>query len=161
MSETIRPLLDRIDILNQIREDYDVSFQIAVVPMIYGGNGESDPCLAPSLEVMEFCVATQTKLDIDMYFFCEEDERLGREEMAREDEQRAKELAKKSLGDIIREYRLKNGMTQEALAAALFVTPQAISKWEKGQSSPDINLLLSLAKTLQIGVDQLLGGDRR
>ncbi|MBQ7337860.1 MAG: helix-turn-helix transcriptional regulator [Clostridia bacterium] len=71
------------------------------------------------------------------------------------------EFAKKSVGEIIREARQKKGMTQDALAVQLHVTPQAISKWETGQTAPDINLLIPLSKALGLGVDQLLGGDRR
>ena len=76
-------------------------------------------------------------------------------------EQLAKDLTKKSIGEIIREHRTKKGLTQDALAAALYVTPQAVSRWETGQTTPDINLLLPLSKLLGLGVDQLLGGDRR
>ena len=61
----------------------------------------------------------------------------------------------------IRRLRREKGMTQEALAQAVGVSPQAISKWETGQTMPDITLLLPLSKELGIGVDLLLGGDRR
>ena len=61
----------------------------------------------------------------------------------------------------IRRLRREKGLTQEALAQAIGVTPQAISKWETGQTMPDITLLLPLSKELGIGVDLLLGGDRR
>ena len=71
------------------------------------------------------------------------------------------EFAKKSIGEIIRETRQKKGLTQDALAALLHITPQAISRWETGQTAPDINLLIPLSKALGLGVDQLLGGDRR
>ena len=71
------------------------------------------------------------------------------------------EFAKKSIGEIIREARQKKGLKQDALAALLHVTPQAISRWETGQTAPDINLLIPLSKALGLGVDQLLGGDRR
>ena len=71
------------------------------------------------------------------------------------------EFAKKSIGEIIREARQKKGLKQDALATALHVTPQAISRWETGQTAPDIHLLIPLSKALGLGVDQLLGGDRR
>ena len=70
-------------------------------------------------------------------------------------------MNEKTIGEKIREHRLKKGLTQDALAAELHVSPQAISKWETGQTSPDINLLLPLARILEISVDQILGGDRR
>lgn len=65
IKETIQPLLDKIDILNQIREENDVSFHLEIVPYLCSTN--STPCLAPSLEVMDFCTATRTEIDIDLY----------------------------------------------------------------------------------------------
>lgn len=70
-------------------------------------------------------------------------------------------MQEKSTGEKIREYRLKKGMTQDALAVELHVSSQAVSKWEKGQTMPDISLLLPLSRILEIGVNDLLGGDRR
>ena len=61
----------------------------------------------------------------------------------------------------IRRLRRERGLTQEALAQAIGVSPQAISKWETGQTMPDITLLLPLSKELGIGVNELLGGNRR
>ena len=61
----------------------------------------------------------------------------------------------------IRRLRREKGLTQEALAQAMGVSPQAISKWETGQTMPDITLLLPLSKVLGIGVNELLGGNRR
>ncbi len=65
-----------------------------------------------------------------------------------------------NIGKTIRTNRISLGYTQESLANELHVSAQAISKWEKGLSMPDINLLIPLSKALNIGVDQLLGGDR-
>ncbi len=65
MKETIAPLLDKIDILNEIREENDVNFYLEVVPYLYPNN--YTPILAPSLEVMDFCTATRTEIDIDLY----------------------------------------------------------------------------------------------
>ena len=53
-------------------------------------------------------------------------------------------------------YRKKAGLTQSQLAAALMVTPQAVSKWEKG-SYPDSELLPLLARTLGVSLDSLFG----
>ena len=72
MRKTISGLLDKIDVLNQIRNDYDVSFYLEVVPEIYVN--DINPCLAPSLDVIDFCHATRTEIDIDLYIFSSEDE---------------------------------------------------------------------------------------
>ncbi len=70
-------------------------------------------------------------------------------------------MQENSIGAKIREYRQKKGLTQDALAAELHVSSQAVSKWENGQTMPDISLLLPLSKVLGIGLNDLLGGDRR
>lgn len=65
MQATIAPLLGKIDVLNKIRSNYDVAFVLEIVPTVYTGNRE--PCLAPSLNVIDFCHATRTEIDIDLY----------------------------------------------------------------------------------------------
>ena len=67
----------------------------------------------------------------------------------------------KAIGTIIREYRTAKGMTQEQLGRALFVTKQAVSKWENGKTTPDIDTLRKLADILSIPREELLGGTVR
>ena len=67
MRKTISMLLDKIAILNQIREENDVKFFLVIVPSIYVD--DINPCLAPPLDVIDFCHATRTQIDIDMYLF--------------------------------------------------------------------------------------------
>ena len=69
--------------------------------------------------------------------------------------------SEKTIGERIRDQRLKKGFTQDYLANELHVSPQAISKWETGQTTPDITLLMPLSRVLEISVNELLGGDRR
>ena len=59
------------------------------------------------------------------------------------------------MGKEIRRLRDERGITQEALAAALDVTPQTISKWERGASMPDIGMLPKIAVYFGITIDQL------
>lgn len=68
-------------------------------------------------------------------------------------------MAQTTLGQRIAELRRQKGLTQEALAEALGVTPPAISKWENSATCPDILLLPSLAKMLSVTVDALLTTD--
>lgn len=72
MRKTIAPLLDKIDLLNRIREENDVEFCLEIVPNIYAG--DINPCLAPPLDVIDFCHATRTQIDIDMYIYDSTDE---------------------------------------------------------------------------------------
>lgn len=70
-------------------------------------------------------------------------------------------MQEKTIGEKIREYRQKQGLTQDALAAELHVSSQAVSKWENGLTMPDINLLVPISKLLRISLNDLLGTDRR
>ncbi len=71
MRKTISLLVDKISVLNQIREEYDVEFFLEVVPSIYVD--DVTPCLAPSLDIIDFLHATRTKMDIDMYLYNSKD----------------------------------------------------------------------------------------
>lgn len=62
-----------------------------------------------------------------------------------------------TLGNKIAELRKAKGMTQEALANALNVSNQAVSKWEANQSCPDIQLLPQIADFFGISLDSLFG----
>ena len=53
--------------------------------------------------------------------------------------------------------RKKLGLTQSQLAKMLGVSAQAVSKWERGISCPDISLLDEIANALQISLSALLG----
>ena len=64
-----------------------------------------------------------------------------------------------ALGRRIQERRKHQGLTQEQLGNDLFVSPQAVSKWENGESLPDVGTLPGLCKTLGISADALLGID--
>jgi len=59
------------------------------------------------------------------------------------------------LGRKIKSLRGARGMTQEALAAALGVSPQAVSKWETGVTAPDIALLPGLSVAFGVTIDEL------
>ena len=62
-----------------------------------------------------------------------------------------------NFGIRLAEYRRNKNFTQEELANRLGVTPQALSKWEKGLSSPDISMVCSLCTVLDVSADYLLG----
>ena len=61
-------------------------------------------------------------------------------------------------GSMIRKVREEKHLTQEELAARLYVSSKAVSKWETGQGFPDISLLEPLAKALGVSVIELLAG---
>ena len=63
------------------------------------------------------------------------------------------------LGQNIRIFRQRANMSQSSLAEILLVTPQAVSKWERGIALPDIELLIPLANIFSVSLDELLGRD--
>ena len=65
----------------------------------------------------------------------------------------------KPVGERISCLRQRKGMTQMALAEKMGVTSQAISKWERGQSFPDLSRLDELADLLGSNLSYLLTGE--
>lgn len=63
-------------------------------------------------------------------------------------------------GCLIAEKRKELNLTQSDLAQRLHVSPQAVSKWERGLSFPDVSLLEPLAQQLDLTVSELLSGKR-
>lgn len=64
-----------------------------------------------------------------------------------------------SIGRKISFYRKAKGLTQEELSEKLGVSPQAVSKWENDAACPDIQLLVPLAKSLEVTTDELLSAE--
>ena len=61
------------------------------------------------------------------------------------------------LNENIKALRKTNGLTQDELAIRLNVVRQTVSKWEKGLSVPDAEMLQRIAEVFEVGVSQLLG----
>jgi len=59
----------------------------------------------------------------------------------------------------LRKNRLSKNLTQEQLAQAIKISPQSVSKWERGDGYPDITLLPRIANFFKISVDELIGND--
>ena len=62
--------------------------------------------------------------------------------------------------DIILELRTKKGLSQEALAEKVFVTRQAVSRWENGETIPNTETLKLLSKEFDVSINTLLGSPR-
>ena len=62
-----------------------------------------------------------------------------------------------TIGENIAALRKQKGITQEALASAIGVSAQSVSKWENNSNMPDIMLLPIIADVFQISIDQLYG----
>ena len=67
-----------------------------------------------------------------------------------------KKKTAKSLGEALKENRIKCKMTQEFVAETLGVSRQSVSKWESGTSDPNTSNLIALAKLYGISAEELL-----
>ena len=64
-------------------------------------------------------------------------------------------------GKIIAELRAKSGMSQEELAEKIFVTRQAVSRWETGETTPNTETLKLLSSLFDVSINTLLGSPRK
>ena len=63
--------------------------------------------------------------------------------------------------DVLFELRTKHKMTQDELAEKVFVTRQAVSRWEKGETVPNSETLKLLSKIFNVSINTLLGSPRK
>ena len=63
--------------------------------------------------------------------------------------------------DVLVALRKKHNLTQEQLAEKLFVTRQAVSRWETGETTPGPDALRLLSRSFDISINTLLGSPRR
>ena len=63
--------------------------------------------------------------------------------------------------DMIARLRAKKGMTQEELAERVFVTRQAVSRWESGETTPGTETLKQLSRLFDVSINTILGSPRQ
>ena len=63
--------------------------------------------------------------------------------------------------DVILELRTKSGLSQEELAEKVYVTRQAVSRWENGETVPNTETLKLLSKLFDVSINTLLGSPRK
>lgn len=68
-----------------------------------------------------------------------------------------REMEWRKIGGRLSACRQNKNLTQEGLAGRLGITPQALSKWERGVSYPDISMLAEVSRLLGVSADYLLG----
>ena len=66
-----------------------------------------------------------------------------------------------STKDVIYELRVKKGLSQDELAEKVFVTRQAVSRWETGETVPNTETLKLLSKLFDVSINTLLGSPRQ
>ena len=67
-----------------------------------------------------------------------------------------KKAVAKSLGEALKDNRIRCKMTQEFVAETLGVSRQSVSKWENGSSDPNTSNLIALAKLYKVSPEELL-----
>ncbi len=63
--------------------------------------------------------------------------------------------------DVIAKLRKEHSLSQDELAAKLFVTRQAVSRWENGDTTPNVDTLKSLSALFDVSINTLLGSPRQ
>lgn len=63
--------------------------------------------------------------------------------------------------NVIFELRTKNGLSQEELAEKVYVTRQAVSRWETGETVPNTETLKLLSTVFDVSINTLLGSPRK
>lgn len=63
--------------------------------------------------------------------------------------------------DILLQLRTEKGLSQEELAGRVFVTRQAVSRWENGETTPGTETLKLLSKEFDVSINTLLGAPRQ
>ncbi|MBR6917082.1 MAG: helix-turn-helix domain-containing protein [Clostridia bacterium] len=63
------------------------------------------------------------------------------------------------IAENLKKFRAQKGLTQEDVAGYLGITPQSVSKWERGETYPDITFLPALANIFDTSIDRLIGMD--
>ena len=63
--------------------------------------------------------------------------------------------------DVLLELRKKHDLTQDELAEKLFVTRQAVSRWESGETTPNTETLKLISRLFDVSINTLLGSPRK
>ena len=63
--------------------------------------------------------------------------------------------------EVLRTLRMRNGLSQDELAEKLFVTRQAVSRWENGETTPNVEALKLLSRFFDVSINTLPGTPRQ
>ena len=101
------------------------------------------------LTLAVFCIVMFVKLLILVF-------KALRKYVNSEPQRQESEILRRSLGEVLKDHRMRCSMTQEFVAEALGVSRQAVSKWENGTADPSTSNLLKLAKLYGISPEDLI-----
>ena len=101
------------------------------------------------LALAVFCIVMFVKLLILVF-------KALRKYVNSEPQRQESEILRRSLGEVLKDHRMRCSMTQEFVAESLGVSRQAVSKWENGTADPSTSNLLKLAKLYGISPEDLI-----
>ena len=101
------------------------------------------------LALAVFCIIMFVKLLILVF-------KALRKYVNSEPQRQESEILRRSLGEVLKDHRMRCSMTQEFVAEALGVSRQAVSKWENGTADPSTSNLLKLARLYGISPEDLI-----
>ena len=101
------------------------------------------------LALAVFCIVMFVKLLILVF-------KALRKYVNSEPQRQEAEILRRSLGEVLKDHRMRCSMTQEFVAESLGVSRQAVSKWENGTADPSTSNLLKLAKLYGISPEELI-----
>ena len=101
------------------------------------------------LALAVFCIVMFVKLLILVF-------KALRKYVNSEPQRQESEILRRSLGEVLKDHRMRCSMTQEFVAEALGVSRQAVSKWENGTADPSASNLLKLARLYGISPEDLI-----
>ena len=101
------------------------------------------------LALAVFCIVMFVKLLILVF-------KALRKYVNSEPQRQEAEILRRSLGEVLKDHRMRCSMTQEFVAEALGVSRQAVSKWENGTAEPSTSNLLKLARLYGISPEDLI-----
>ena len=101
------------------------------------------------LALAVFCIVMFVKLLILVF-------KALRKYVNSEPQRQESEILRLSLGEVLKDHRMRCSMTHEFVAEALGVSRQAVSKWENGTADPSTSNLLKLAKLYGISPEDLI-----
>ena len=65
------------------------------------------------------------------------------------------------IGGFLRELRKEKGLTQEALAEKFGVSSRSVSRWENGNTMPELSILVDLADYYEVDIREIIDGERK
>ena len=101
------------------------------------------------LALAVFCIVMFVKLLILVF-------KALRKYVNSEPQRQEAEILRRSLGEVLKDHRMRCSMTQEFVAESLGVSRQAVSKWENGTADPSTSNLLKLARLYGISPEDLI-----